>query len=1070
MLYINDTDKLSSKSYTGPWNELVPINVTYRDSRTDAILTGVYVTITGSGINQILTLFGNQYVTTINTTKLGVGVSSLLISATKANYTFNPLQILITVENRTTDMDIELKGNPSDTVTVSYGEVLNVTAFYLDNKSGDFLFDAELQLRKGETIIGKLEKHESLNQYNYSLYTATYLPVGVHFLTISAQKANYSSLSSVITVIVNEIQTNYSLYFNGENYTLDKTYTITVNQTLNINLTYFRQSDFSSISGATVDINGSDVSEFLLPYGSNNYSVAINTSRFNQGSNFLTIYAQRSDYQPQSISIVINIVQVQTNISFYVNQTFQPKDVTDVIIELTPLDIGDSYNFTVYYGEDDFGPPILIDTDVNLTGTGFTCKLNPIGNTGNYSIILNSTDLNWGVNYLTILAQKANYEPQTLTIKVEVVSKETYLDIFLDRDNRTLEKELGISEAVAWNDNINITILYEDIFGAHIAGANVTIEGIGFNDNLTETGNQYELILNSSRLGVGVIYLTINAEQTNYEAQTIIIKIQVEIRDTTFKTFVNGIDKTVEQSYKTSYGELITITVVYNDTDRNEFISDAVVSVNGTAISSLIEKFGNTYQITISSATLGTGISFLTIDAIRANYTSQTIVLKVQVVIRDTTFKTFVNGIDKTVEQSFKTSYNELITISIVYNDTDLNEFISDAIVSINGTSVSSLIDPYENAYQITINSATLGTGISFLTIEVSKSNYETHSLVVSIDVIERTTDFYLEINELNKTLDKSIEVPIRSLINVTISYLDEITSNFISGATVSLIGENLSLTLTENSTLRQYSVLVNSTDLDIGVRFLTVTAQKVNYESYSARLRIQVNRIRTTIEVESGNETINTLPGDTVTISVSLHDLDYGGDIENVTVTYSADFGQGELTDPDGDGVFEAVLTNVPEGTYQITISVYADDDYDFERIRLTLNAIRPPENVLFFQVLTFVGIGAAITIGGYLIAYQRVLQYPVSVRKIHKFKNSLKKKKAPPVEITTREAALESYFKGELGKVGKSIEDREKLKAKEKLKEIELPEQRESPTDISTPGENGDSPTKKDSNQNTS
>ncbi len=816
-----------------------------------------------------------------------------------------------------------------------------------------------------------------------------------------------------------------------------------------INLNNSITIDFKDVKSG-----GIDVTNFINPSEDVNLSIQLYI-----GDEFALDRIVNISIDDVSLIIEYELTSIATDVQLWID------GVNETIDKSMIAYWRENISFAVEYTNlsDDFIP----DATISINDSGLSRLLQDDG-FNNYTIEINTTDLSYGVNYVTIRASKKYYEAQSLSnIRIEIRERTAKVDkVFF---NNVEDDDASI--VVNSKEYLNINVTYFDqISQKNISGATVKLYS-GTNVIGVFTGGFggiYNLTLNTTDVGIGYWVLSVIANKTDYSTATKQIRMEVTYRSTNLTLYVNEDEKTQDKSLTVNWNETISIAVCFNDTTSDTIITEADVNINGTNLSDVLSFVSNRYEFSFNSQILGVGTHYLTIEAKKSNYTSQTIVLKVQVTIRDTTFKTYVNGIDKTVEQSYKILYNELITISVVYNDTTSNQYINDAIVSVNGTGISSLIQNYGTIYQITINSATLGTGIAFLTIEALKNNYETQSLVLTIDVIERATDFYIEINSLNKTLDKSIEVPIRSLINITVSYFDENTGSFIPGASLSLIGENISIDFTENATLRQYSALVNSTDLDIGVRFLTVTAQKPNYESFSARLRIQVNRIRTEIEIESGNETMTALPGENVILAVSLHDLDYGGSIENVTVMYSTDFEQGELLDPDGDGVFEAVLTNVPEGTYQITVSVYADDDYDFERLKLNLNVIRSPENVLLFQVLTVIGIGAAIGIGGYLVLYQKIFRYPVPVRKVRKFKKALRKKKLPSVDISSRDAAFESKFKEEISISGKIIEESEKLKVTKGFLKVRPKKKEETQPEESPPIENGDSPETVDTNEN--
>jgi len=285
-----------------------------------------------------------------------------------------------------------------------------------------------------------------------------------------------------------------------------------------------------------------------------------------------------------------------------------------------------------------------------------------------------------------------------------------------------------------------------------------------------------------------------------------------------------------------------------------------------------------------------------------------------------------------------------------------------------------------------------------------------------------------------NKTLEKSIDLPKGATLDITIKYRDLLSGTHLDNALVQLIGEGFTEILPENPTLEQYSIILNTDQLGIGINFLTIYSQKANYQSNYFVIRINVKKISINARTESGISMINARPGESVTIDMILYDLDFNQTIKNATVTYTWIFGQGELLYSDGDGKYEAIIANVPEGIYIITISVYAGDDYEFKSYEITLNVVRSTEENLLFLILTIVGISVSVVLAAFFFAYQRVLKYPKSIRKIHKFKKTLKKKKAPDVEIIPSKITFTTLYKEELGPFAKFF--------KRKLKP-ELPEQ---------------------------
>ena len=74
------------------------------------------------------------------------------------------------------------------------------------------------------------------------------------------------------------------------------------------------------------------------------------------------------------------------------------------------------------------------------------------------------------------------------------------------------------------------------------------------------------------------------------------------------------------------------------------------------------------------------------------------------------------------------------------------------------------------------------------------------------------------------------------------------------------------------------------------------------------------------------------------------------------------------------------------------------------------------PISEPLIFRILLIAASIIALGLGGYLLAYQRVLKYPRPVRKVRKFKRTLKRKSSPSSDITNRKKAFKRSYKAEL------------------------------------------------------
>ncbi|GAG77051.1 unnamed protein product, partial [marine sediment metagenome] len=297
---------------------------------------------------------------------------------------------------------------------------------------------------------------------------------------------------------------------NGTDITAEPSIKQYTNQILNITVSYQEAaSPYKHVSNAIVDINGSGISEVFNEFGTN-YSVLIDTTDLNQGANFLTIYARKDKYEPQTILLTIEIIQIETNLTLYIDGT----DITDVpsITQYT----NQSLNITVSYQEAASPYNHVSGATVEINGSGISELLYEAFN--NYSVLINTTDLNLGANFLTIYAHKDNYEPQMIFLTIEIIRIETNLTLYLNGAEKTVVPSITLYT----NQSLNITVSYREfeIPYKHVSGAIVDINGSGISELLYEAFNNYSVLINTANLNIGANFLTIYARKDKYEPQT----------------------------------------------------------------------------------------------------------------------------------------------------------------------------------------------------------------------------------------------------------------------------------------------------------------------------------------------------------------------------------------------------------------------------------------------------------------------------------------------------------------------------------------------------------------------
>jgi hypothetical protein len=350
---------------------------------------------------------------------------------------------------------------------------------------------------------------------------------------------------------------------------------------------------------------------------------------------------------------------------------------------------------------------------------------------------------------------------------------------------------------------------------------------------------------------------------------------------------------------------------------------------------------------------------------------------------KETELQLFLNNENKTLDPYLQVNVGEQINITIRYlNKT--HSHIPNATVSLSGNYTGTLIEnEIFEQYSVIINTETSDIGSNFLTITAQALDHEKVEInpIIMVNKFD-SESLQLILNNVTKTSDPNLELIVGEQLNITVKY-SNLSGTHIQGANVLLKSETLTQNLNESSTLESYSLIINTTEkLKIGVNQLTIEAQESNYETQIINVRISIRMINVEITTLTGSNKVDSRPGDNANIKIVLNNTDFGGYTKGAIVTYVSELGNGILTDSDNDGIYEMTIPNLPDGTFTITITAFAGDQYYILDFEISVNVFRPEIEFVIFQILMGIGIVAALFLSGYLIAYQTYLKYPVPVR----------------------------------------------------------------------------------------
>jgi hypothetical protein len=426
-------------------------------------------------------------------------------------------------------------------------------------------------------------------------------------------------------------------------------------------------------------------------------------------------------------------------------------------------------------------------------------------------------------------------------------------------------------------------------------------------------------------------------------------------------------------------------------------------------------------------------------------YEAKSIEVKVFITELKSSLEVLVNNTPIQPNDIYTVDVRESLNITVFFKDF-YSSPLSGATINITGGTFSYLLNEVAlyNQYTVILNATDLGQGLDNLNIFAQLVNYEPQSIPFIVEIMEKLTSIQILFNGLNVTDDPTIDIITSQELNITVKYLDK-NLYHVQGAVVQLSGDFIG-TLSENLMFEQYSFILNTTQINVGVRIITLSAIKANFQLQTENLRINIQRIRTNITTETGGSIITVQAGRDIDIRVKLFNLDFGGTITNASVTYRWQFGEGVLIYLNSDEIYEAVLPGQSVGSYTLTITASKGDIYDFQRYEITITVVRPPDDFWIFIILLITASIIAISLTSYLILYKRVLQYPKQVRKVRKYERTLKKTRDPSVNITSRKDLFDDSFKDEIGKSskylkGKPTESSIQLDKIEKQKSLEMP-----------------------------
>ncbi|MBY9012139.1 MAG: hypothetical protein KGD70_07185, partial [Candidatus Lokiarchaeota archaeon] len=488
---------------------------------------------------------------------------------------------------------------------------------------------------------------------------------------------------------------------------------------LNIRVSFSDLENFNAIENANVytsNFTHPSLTHYFSEISPGYYFLEFNvTGAPNAGNNTLTIFAISPSYVSSEVNITIDIIKntllvvdndylanvpIEQNFTIQFNYTEQYSGVGIVASKLSTNWVGESFFSMVTQG--------VYTLTCNASGPGYQSdKL--------YSMII------------TVEADK--YRTQSIPIRVFITEKASFLELFI---NGTKKNEDEVVSFEFWQ-KINITVTYRDALSNHLSGASIKLTGGGLLVPLIEAPirEQYSFLLNASELGLGVDYLSILANISNYNPQSIRFITEITERKTLLEVYLNGEDKTGDPSINIAINKLLNITIKYTDLNGNH-IENATVEMFGAISDSLNEDtYYDQYTYIFNTSILDIGVRIIAISAEKENHIFQSEDLRIEIRRILTNIST-VDGISRISKQP-----GEDVRLRIVLEDLDFGGFIRGGVVSYSGDLGSGILTDGDGdgIYEVVFENIAEGT-FKIVIDAFYGDNYEFESYEVTISAI----------------------------------------------------------------------------------------------------------------------------------------------------------------------------------------------------------------------------------------------------------------------------------------------------------------------------------------------
>ena len=189
------------------------------------------------------------------------------------------------------------------------------------------------------------------------------------------------------------------------------------------------------------------------------------------------------------------------------------------------------------------------------------------------------------------------------------------------------------------------------------------------------------------------------------------------------------------------------------------------------------------------------------------NYQSQSIQIYVEVYDIATELLLDVDETPTSALETIQVEVNQFVNLTAFYRDNVSKLHILGAIVSLGWDNFTDT--GAQHYYNLSTND--LDQGITIVTIEAQFNNYQTQTIQIYFEVVERATEMEVYVDNVQRTETETILADVNQILNITVFYRDNVSKLHLPGATVTVLGGDFS------QLSNQYNYSLNTNTLEQG-------------------------------------------------------------------------------------------------------------------------------------------------------------------------------------------------------------------------------------------------------------